>query len=55
MGLSKETGQGTVRLSLGIMTTKDEIKYAATTFVDVVEKLKTLSEIEKSLGSRRCY
>jgi hypothetical protein len=23
--------------------------------VDVVEKLKTLSEIEKSLGSRRCY
>jgi len=55
MGLPKETAQGTVRLSLGIMNTEDEIEYAATSFVEVVEKLKTLSEIENSLGSRRCY
>jgi cysteine desulfurase len=55
MGLLKETAQGTVRLSLGIMNTADEIEYAAATFVEVVEKLKTLSEIENSLGSRRCY
>jgi len=55
MGLPEETAQGTVRLSLGIMNTPDEIEYAAASFVDVVEKLKTLSEIENSLGSRRCY
>jgi cysteine desulfurase len=55
MGLPKETAQGTVRLSLGIMNTEDEIEYAATSFVEVVEKLKTLSEIENSIGSRRCY
>jgi len=55
MGLPKETAQGTVRLSLGMMNTPDEIEYAATAFVEVVEKLKTLSEIENSLGSRRCY
>jgi cysteine sulfinate desulfinase/cysteine desulfurase-like protein len=55
MGLPKGTAQGTVRLSLGIMNTPDEIEYAAASFVEVVEKLKTLSEIEGSLGSRRCY
>jgi cysteine desulfurase len=55
MGLPKETAQGTVRMSLGIKNTPDEIAYAATSFVEVVEKLKTLSEIENSLGSRRCY
>jgi cysteine desulfurase len=55
MGLTKETAQGTVRMSLGIMNTPDEIEYAAASFVEVVEKLKTLSEIENSLGSRRCY
>jgi cysteine desulfurase len=55
MGLPKETAQGTVRLSLGIINTPDEIEYAAASFIEVVEKLKTLSEIEGSLGSRRCY
>ena len=55
MGLPKETAQGTVRLSLGIMNTPDEIEYAAASFIEVVEKLKALSEIENSLGSRRCY
>ena len=55
MGLPKETAQGTVRMSLGIMNTPDEIEYTAASFVEVVEKLKTLSEIENSLGSRRCY
>jgi cysteine desulfurase len=55
MGLPKETAQGTVRFSLGITNTPDEIEYAATSFVEVVEKLKTLSEIEGSLGSRKCY
>jgi len=55
MGLPEETAQGTVRLSLGIINTPDEIEYAAASFVEVVEKLKTLSEIENSLGSRRCY
>ncbi len=55
MGLPKETAQGTVRLSLGIMNTPDEIEYAATAFIEVAEKLKTLSEIENSLGSRKCY
>jgi cysteine desulfurase len=55
MGLPNETAQGTVRFSLGITNTPDEIEYAATSFIEVVEKLKTLSEIEASLGSRRCY
>ena len=55
MGLPKETAQGTVRFSLGITNTPDEIEYAASAFVEVVEKLKTLSEIEGSLGSRKCY
>ena len=55
MGLPKETAQGTVRMSLGIMNTPDEIEYVAAAFVEVVEKLKTLLEIENSLGSRRCY
>ena len=55
MGLPKETAQGTVRFSLGITNTPEEIEYAATSFIEVVEKLKTLSEIEGSLGSRRCY
>jgi len=55
MGLPEETAQGTVRLSLGITNTPDEIEYAAASFVEVVEKLKALSEIENSLGSRRCY
>jgi len=55
MGLPEETAQGTVRLSLGIKNTADEIGYAAANFIEVVEKLKTLSEIENSLGSRRCY
>jgi cysteine desulfurase len=55
LGLPKETAQGTVRMSLGIMNTPDEIEYVAGAFVEVVEKLKTLSEIENSLGLRRCY
>jgi len=55
MRLPEETAQGTVRLSLGIINTPDEIEYAAASFVEVVEKLETLSEIESSLGSRRCY
>ncbi len=55
MGLPKETALGTVRLSLGIMNTPDQIEYAATVFAEVVEKLKTLAEIENSVGSRRCY
>ena len=55
MGLPKETAQGTVRLSLGIMNTADEIEYAAASFVEVVKKLKALAEFEDSLGSRRCY
>ena len=55
MEIPKETAQGTVRFSLGIINTPDEIEYAASSFVEVVEKLKTLSEIEGSLGSRRCY
>ena len=55
MGLPKEIAQGTVRFSLGITNTPEEMEYAATAFVEVVDKLKTLSEIEDSLGSRRCY
>ncbi|MGZ6250082.1 MAG: aminotransferase class V-fold PLP-dependent enzyme, partial [Syntrophales bacterium] len=55
MGLPKETAQGTVRLSLGIINSSDQIEYAATVFIEVVKKIKTLSEIEGSLGSRRCY
>jgi cysteine desulfurase len=55
MGLPKETAQGTVRLSLGIINTPNEIEYAGTVFAEVVEKLKMLAEIDGSLGSRRCY
>jgi cysteine desulfurase len=55
MGLPAETAQGTVRMSLGIINTPDEIEYAATAFIEVAKKLKTLSEIENSLGPRRCY
>jgi cysteine desulfurase len=55
MEIPKETAQGTVRFSLGTINTPDEIEYAASSFIEVVEKLKTLSEIEGSLGSRRCY
>ncbi|MGZ3579754.1 MAG: cysteine desulfurase family protein, partial [Syntrophales bacterium] len=55
MGLPTETAQGTVRLSLGIINSSDQIEYAATVFIEVVKKIKTLSEIEGSLGSRRCY
>ncbi|HUH66255.1 MAG TPA: cysteine desulfurase family protein [Syntrophales bacterium] len=55
MGIPKEIAQGTVRMSLGIANTAGEIEYAAASFIEVVEKLKTLSEIEGSLGSRRCY
>lgn len=54
MGLSKDIAQGTVRMSLGIKNMPDEIEYAATSFIDVAGKLKTLSDIENSLGSRRC-
>ncbi|HET6461756.1 MAG TPA: cysteine desulfurase family protein [Syntrophales bacterium] len=54
MGLSKDIAQGTVRMSLGIKSTPDEIEYAASSFIDVAGKLKTLSDIENSLGSRRC-
>ena len=55
MGLPKEIAQGTLRMSLGIMNTANEIEYAATCFAEVIEKLKVLSGIENSLGSRRCY
>lgn len=55
MGIPGEISQGTVRMSLGMMNTADEIEYAAASFVEVVKKLKALSEIEDSLGSRRCY
>jgi cysteine desulfurase len=55
MGLPKEIAQGTLRMSLGIMNTANEIEYAATSFAEVIEKLKVLSGIENSLGSRRCF
>ena len=54
MGIPKERAHGTVRMSLGMMNTADEIEYAASSFVEVVERLKALSEIEGSLGLRRC-
>ena len=55
MGLPKEIAQGTLRMSLGIMNTANEIEYAAASFAEVIEKLKVLSGIENSLGSRRCF
>ncbi len=55
MGIPVEIAQGTVRMSLGIKNTSEEIEYVAASFIEIVEKLKTLSEIDNSLGSRRCY
>jgi len=55
MGIPPEQARGTVRFSLGRDNTREHIEKAAHAFVQVIERLKTLSELEDSLGKRRCY
>ena len=55
MGIPPERARGTIRFSLGRDNTRRQIEKAAHAFVHVVERLKVLSELEDSLGTRRCY
>ncbi len=55
MGIPPEQARGTVRFSLGRDNTREHIEKVAHAFVQVIERLKTLSELEDSLGKRRCY
>jgi len=55
MGIPPERARGTIRFSLGRDNTRRQIEKAAHAFVHVVERLKVLSELEDSLGKRRCY
>ncbi len=55
MGLTREAGIGTVRISLGSGNREDEIDQAAQALAVAVGKIRSLSELEESLGSRRCY
>jgi cysteine desulfurase len=55
MMIPQERARGTIRFSLGRDNTRKQIEQAAHAFVQVVERLKVLSELEDSLGKRRCY
>jgi cysteine desulfurase len=55
MGLPHERARGTIRFSLGRDNTRKQIEQAAHAFVQAVEKLKALSELEDSLGARKCF
>jgi len=54
VGMQPEVAQGTVRWSVGYGNSEKEISRAAELFAAVVEKLKTMRELEASLGGRRC-
>jgi cysteine desulfurase len=55
LGLPREQARGTVRFSLGLRNTRKQIELSAKVFLAVVEHLRTLSELEESLGSRKCF
>ena len=48
LGLSDELSRGSLRLSLGRFTTKDEIDYTVATLVKVVKHLRSLSSFSES-------
>lgn len=50
LGLSHSEAQSTLRISLGWMTTEQEIKHFVQTLVEVVSRLRSLSSVGRSLG-----
>ncbi|MCX7817158.1 MAG: cysteine desulfurase [Syntrophales bacterium] len=55
LGVPPEVARGTVRFSLGWGNTERQIKRAVEIITKVLQKMYALQELEKSLGSRRCY
>lgn len=55
MGVPPKRARGTVRFSLGKDNTREQVEQAAYTFIQTIERLKAFSELEDSLGHRRCY
>jgi cysteine desulfurase len=54
MALPQEMAMGTVRFSLGKGNTEQQIDQVAQVLPDVVAKLRTMAELEASLGGRGC-
>lgn len=55
IGISREWARGTIRLSLGRSSRAAQMDRVAGALASIVERQSSLSELERSLGSRRCY
>lgn len=54
LGIPRNIAKGTIRISLGQDNTLENINYAADTLSEVVHKLKSIAELEESIGRRGC-
>jgi cysteine desulfurase len=54
LGIPKHRAGGSIRLSLGRDNTPEQITCAVQILGDVVQKLRGMAELERSLGKRRC-
>lgn len=55
LGVAPELAKGAVRFSLGRDLLEEDMDAAAEAFARATDHLKTLSELEQSLGFRRCF
>ncbi len=55
IGISREWAKGTIRFSLGRSSRSADMDRVADVLASIAERQSSLSELERSLGSRRCY
>ncbi len=55
LGMPRDWARGTVRFSLGFGNNEDEIRACAEIITKAVRKLRTMAELEASVGRSRCY
>lgn len=55
LGLSPDEARGTIRLSIGMGNTEEDICQAADILSAVVNRLRTLQGLEKDMGRRGCF
>jgi cysteine desulfurase len=54
LGMPKHRAGGSIRFSLGRDNTTEQMTYVVQILGDVVQKLRGIAELERSLGKRRC-
>jgi len=54
LGIPKRRAGGSIRFSLGRDNTPEQMTSAVQILGDVVQKLRGMAELERSLGTRRC-